>query len=93
MARRWKPCFEVSTRLHKKYSVITPRGRKIHFGDNRYEHYYDRTPLPAWSHLDHKDTRRRAAYRSRHGGVRLGNGRPAYLDPESPAYYSWHYLW
>lgn len=87
------PDFEVSTRLHKKYSVVTPGGKTVHFGDNRYQHYRDRTKLGAWTHLDHNDPARRASYRARHAGVRNGRGRPAYLDPESPAFYSWNFLW
>ncbi len=29
----------VSTRKYKKFMLITPDNKKIHFGDNRYEDY------------------------------------------------------
>lgn len=37
-----------------------------HFGDTRYEHYRDTTPLRLYAHLDHLDRRRRNMYRVRH---------------------------
>lgn len=84
--------FEVSTRRYKKYSVVTPLGKRIHFGDTRYEHYKDSTGTGAWTHLDHDDPARRALYRARHRNIKK-DGKPAYLNPESPAFYSWNYLW
>ena len=42
------PIFEVSTRQNKKYKVITPSGKPVHFGDTRYQHYIDATPLHAF---------------------------------------------
>ena len=32
---------------HKKYTAILKDGKKVHFGDNRYEQYKDSTPLKA----------------------------------------------
>lgn len=52
------PKFEVSNRYPYKYSVITPSGRKVHFGDKRYEHYKDTTGLGKYSHLNHNDNKR-----------------------------------
>ena len=43
-----------STRKHKKYEADVD-GRKIHFGDDRYEDY-----------TRHRDKERRRLYRSRH---------------------------
>jgi hypothetical protein len=37
-----------------------------HFGDTRYEHYRDTTPLRLYAHLNHHDRRRRNLYRVRH---------------------------
>lgn len=54
-----KPKFSLSSRRHKKYSVITPNGNTVHFGDKRYEHYKDSTGIGAYSHMDHNDTTRR----------------------------------
>jgi hypothetical protein len=50
--------FEKSTRKNKKYlaGVYDARGeliRKSHFGDSRYQHYRDSTPVKLFSHLDH----------------------------------------
>ena len=42
-------------------------GKWIHFGDKRYQHYYDRIGL--YSHLNHNDKKRRQAYFSRHSGI------------------------
>ena len=39
-----KSKFEKSKSKNKKYSVITPSGKKINFGDKRYEHFKDTTP-------------------------------------------------
>lgn len=60
-----------STREYKKYAADVAIGNKmhmnVHFGDVRYQQYRDSTPLKLWSHLDHNDPKRRAAYLSRHG--------------------------
>ena len=86
--------FERSTRKNKKYMVTTPSGKKIvHFGDTRYQHYRDSTGLKLYSNLDHLDKKRRDNYRTRHKSIMLKNGKPAYLDREQPAYWSFHYLW
>lgn len=78
------PRFKRSTKLNKKYMVITPKGRTIHFGDKRYQHYHDKIGL--YKHLDHNDSKRRALYRQRHKKDKIN-------DPEYPGYYSWRYLW
>jgi len=78
------------TPSNKKYSVITPKGRLIHFGARGYEHYFDR--FGKYSHLNHLDKERRRLYRLRHSKVRDKYGF-AYKNKESPAYYSYRYLW
>lgn len=87
------PVFTRSKVKNKKYSVITPSGKTINFGDTRYQHYQDRTGLGLYTNLNHNDKQRRAAYRSRHSKILLKNGTPAYLDKEQPSYYSYHFLW
>jgi len=78
-----------------KYSVKVklPNGKYklIHFGHYNYHHYKDKIGL--WSFADHNDPKRRAAYRARHGKIKLKNGRFAYKDKTSPEYWAWHYLW
>ena len=59
--------FEVSTRKHKKYAAVLPDGTRVHFGDTRYQHFRDRTPLRAFAHLDHGDEERRRRFHARHG--------------------------
>ncbi len=87
------PVFKKSNIRYKKYQVITPRGRTIHFGDTRYQHYRDSTGLGLYSHLDHRDPVRRANYRRRHSAIKTKDGSLAYKDKEQAAYYSWTYLW
>lgn len=62
--------FRRSPRKHKKYEadVIIDNKiyRKVHFGDTRYQHYHDSTPLRLYSHLDHNDLVRRQNYLARH---------------------------
>ena len=82
---------KVSNRANYKYSVRTPMGKLIHFGDKRYQHFKD-TALGKYKHLDHGDVKRRAAYRARHKKILKGNT-PAYLNPESSSFYSYNFLW
>lgn len=81
--------FKVSPRKHKKYVATiknkqTKKEVNIHFGDSRYSHYKDQV-LGKYSHLDHKDKKRREAYRSRHKNDKL--------KEYSPGYFSWNFLW
>ena len=87
------PVFKVSERKNKKYSVITPSGKKIHFGNKNYQHYKDSTGLGIYSHLDHKDKKRRASYQARHKAIKLKDGSYAYKNKNSPSYYSMRFLW
>lgn len=88
-----KPKFQISNLKNKKYSVITPKGYKIHFGDWWYEHYEDTTGIGWFSWLNHKDKKRRELYWARHEKIKNKNGEYVYKDPESPEYYSYNYLW
>ena len=85
--------FEKSTRKNKKYMVISPSGKKIHFGSASMEHYRDRTPLKLYSHLDHNDKERRKNYLKRSKGIKNKEGKLTYNDKESANYYSRKYLW
>lgn len=60
----------VSNAKNKKYAVYVKsnnrRGyKKIHFGDKRYQHFYDK--LGHFKHLDHFDLKRKSRYYARHG--------------------------
>lgn len=50
---------------NKKYTAILPNGRRVSFGDKRYQQYYDKIGVYSW--LNHYDKKRRALYRARHG--------------------------
>jgi hypothetical protein len=82
--------FEKSKRKYKKYTAIlqhkkNQRLKKVHFGDIRYQHYRDKTPLKIYSKLDHLDKKRRMNFRSRF--------RKSATRIFSPAYFAMNYLW
>ena len=83
---------KVSNRGNYKYMVMTPMGKLIHWGDKRYEQYFD-SALGKYSHLNHGDKARRAAYKARHKKIKLKDGTYAYMNPEQPSFYSLHFLW
>jgi hypothetical protein len=88
-----KPVFAKSTRKGKKYSVITPSGKKIHFGSSSMEQFRDSTGLGLYSHLDHNDKERRKRYLARAKGIKDKNGNLTWKDKESANYYSIRFLW
>lgn len=82
--------FEVSNTKNKKYDAIlkhktTGKEKRIPFGDKRYEHYKDSTPLKIYKKLDHGDKIRREQYRARHKGEEN--------NKFSSGWFSWYYLW
>jgi len=76
---------------NKKYKVViySKNGTKktVQFGDKRYQHYKDKTPLKLYSRKDHGDSERRRNYRKRHGAQ--GYQKKKF----TPAWFSWNYLW
>ena len=72
-----------SNKKFKKYMVKTKKGI-IHFGDSRYGQYKDK--LGHYSHLDHKDAKRRKAYYDRHGDKNT-------TDKDTAKYWSHKILW
>lgn len=87
----------------KKYTAYvqnkkTKKIRKIHFGDNRYQQYKDRTGVGLYSHKNHNTRKRMQRYFLRHSGTRK---RKEAIDKEkkkSKGYYtpkilSHIYLW
>lgn len=79
--------WEISPIATKKYRVwIRDNGRlkKVDFGDRRYQHYRDTTPIRAFSDLDHNDKERKRRYYLRHStNYPIG----------SADYFSKKYLW
>lgn len=91
MVKIGKYDYQLSDKKDKKLKVIV-NNKTIHFGASGYQHYYDRTELLD-KKLNHKDNARREKYRLRHKKILLKNGKPAYLDPNQPAYHSYYILW
>ena len=87
----------------KKYTAYiknkkTKKIRKIHFGDNRYEQYKDRTPLKLYKHKNHGTRKRMQNYFSRHSGTRKRGEAIKKEKAKSTGYYnpkilSHIYLW
>jgi hypothetical protein len=61
----------VSDRYPKKY-YANVNGKKVYFGDQRYEQYYDK--MGYYSDLNHLDNKRRRLYKSRHQKDRFRTG-------------------
>lgn len=85
----YKPFYNKKiTPKHKKYSVIVKSvegdPKIIHFGDSRYQQYYDKIGL--YSYLDHFDKERRGQYKQRHIHDNINN-------KNTPGYWAWRYLW
>ena len=73
---------EKSNRQYKKFKITTPKGKVIHFGDNRYEDY-----------TQHHDKKRMLSYCKRSIGIRNKKGERTAFDPETANYYSTRILW
>lgn len=91
MVKIGKYNYELSDKKDKKLMVIV-NNKKIHFGQKGYSHFFDRSGLLNKS-LNHKDEKRRKAYRKRHSGILLKNGKRAIDDPNQPAWHSFRILW
>jgi len=83
--------FVKSNTKYKKYDAIVRNKKddssfRVPFGDNRYEHYKDKTGLGLYSNLNHLDNSRRRNYVRRH---------THYIKEGyySPGYFSMKYLW
>ena len=91
------PVFEKSDRKDKKYKVITPKGKKIHFGaiveGVPMGHYKDSTGLGIYSRYDHGDKDRRDRYLARAKKIKNKKGELTWNNPETANYYSIKYLW
>jgi hypothetical protein len=77
------PQVSVSKAAGKRFSVKSPSGKLINFGQ---------WPFKTGTFLDHSNEQVRTAWRARHKKI-LKDGKPAYLNQESPEYYSWNLLW
>jgi len=82
--------YQKSTVPGKKLMVVV-NGKTINFGDSSMQHYKDKTGI--WKSKDHLDTKRRASYLARSGGIKKKDGTLTKNDPSSPNYHSRRVLW
>ena len=75
---------QVSNASQKRFSIRSPSGKLINFGLFPFS--------GKGAFLDHGDEKLKEAWRKRHSKI-MKEGKPAYLDPESPEFYSWRILW
>jgi hypothetical protein len=87
-----KPKFEKSKKKNKKYSVITPKGKKINFGQLPYKHFKD-TALGLYSDLNHNNKKRQKNYCARSARIKNKKGELTKNNKESANHYSMKYLW
>ena len=74
----------IATAKDKRFSITSPSGKKINFGLYPFS--------GEGAYIDHKNDKLRDAWRARHSKI-LKDGKPAYLDKESPEFYSYNLLW
>ena len=75
---------QISIAKDKRFSIRSPSGKLVNFG---------LWPFSAkGAFIDHGDEKLKEAWRARHSKI-MRQGKPAYLNPESPEYYSWEILW
>lgn len=75
------PIYVSDRNLKKYYAVVN--GKKIYFGDIRYQQYYDK--MGYYKILNHKDPIRRNSFWARHYKSRNKVG--------TPGWFSLHVLW
>jgi hypothetical protein len=75
---------EISKVKNKRFSIISPSGKKINFGLFPFK--------GKGTFIDHNDKKLKEAWKARHSKIMI-DGKPAYLNKESPEYYSWNLLW
>ena len=93
VSMKWQPVFLESSRKNKKYMVISPKGKWVHFGQKSAQQFKDTTGLGLYSHLDHGDNERRRLYLARASGIKNKQGLRTLNDKESSNFYSMRYLW
>ena len=84
--------FKKSKAKNKKYSVKTPKGNIINFGDKRYTQYFDNV-LGLYKNQNNNDDERRKSYRERASKITNKKGELTFKNPEYANYYSYNFLW
>jgi hypothetical protein len=75
---------DISSRENKRFKIVRLDGKTIHFGVWPYSRY--------GTFIDHRDPDIREAWRARHSKI-MKDGKPAYKNKDSPAFYAWNLLW
>jgi hypothetical protein len=75
---------EISKAKNKRFSIISPKGKKINFGLFPFK--------GKGTFIDHNDKKLKDAWKARHSKIMI-DGKPAYLNKESPEFYSYNLLW
>lgn len=75
---------QVSLANGKRFAIRSPSGKLVNFGLWPFS--------GKGTFLDHGDEKLKEAWRARHSKI-MRQGKPAYLDKESPEFYSWEILW
>jgi hypothetical protein len=83
--------YELSNRKDKKLKVLID-GHWIHFGQQGYEHYYDKTKLLN-PKLNHGDKKRQEEYLLRASNIRNKENKLTKDDIKSPNFHSINILW
>ena len=86
------PEFKKSSHKDKKYMVKVD-DKWIHFGDIRYQQFFDRVPLKLYSNLNHNNNERRKKYLARAKGIVDKQGNLTWNNKKSSNYWSIKYLW
>jgi len=73
--------------------MVKVKDRWIHFGDKRYQHFKDSTPLKYYSDMNHNDKNRQLRYFKRALKIKDKDGNLTKDNKLSPNYYSLRYLW
>ena len=74
--------FGKSPKKEKRYFVLMDGNKVIHFGSKT-----------GVTFIDHKDIKKRDAWRARHSKIKLKDGRLAYKVREQPSYWAYNLLW
>ena len=84
--------FKKSNVKNKKYSVTSPNGKTINFGDKRYTQFKDNA-LGLYKSQNNNDEERRKRYKARASKIKDKSGNLTFKNPEFANYYSYKYLW
>ena len=80
-----------STRKDKKLMTVVD-GQVVHFGNPKYQHYFDRTGLLDIK-LNHLDEKRRKNYLARTENIKTKDGKITKNNPKSANYHARRILW